>query len=57
MRSNKINSPKNRINQILAIVLKNRSNEIRIGQELPESVKDFLIGFFGLVHPSTFNLS
>ena len=40
VRSNKIFSPKNRISQILVIVLKNRSNEIRsneirIRQELP----------------------
>ena len=40
VRSNKIFSPKNRISQILAIVLKNRSNEIfsnevRIRRELP----------------------
>jgi len=35
VRSNKINSPKNRTSQILVIALKNRSNEIRIRQELP----------------------
>ena len=40
VRSNKINSPKNSISQILVIALKNRSNEIRsneirIRQELP----------------------
>ena len=44
VRSNKIYSPKNRISQILVIVLKNRSNEIRsneirIRRELPVVTK------------------
>ena len=44
VRSNKINGPLNRISQILVIVLKNRSyeirsNEIRIRREPPVKIK------------------
>ena len=41
--SNKINSHENRISQILVIVLKNRSNEIRIRRE--PSVQYYMIHF------------